>query len=201
MKTLLILGAGGHGKSVAEGALLGGDWSAVIFLDDAWPEVTEALGCEVVGKVGDIASVAGRCQGAIAAVGNNTVREQWIDAIEQAGVELVSVVHPKAWVSPSAVIGAGTAVMAGAVVGTVSEVGKGAIINANATVDHDVVMEALSHIGVGVQLAGGVRVGARAWLQAGSSCGYHVVVEAGVTLGPGTVPLWQDSCHPPVFTR
>lgn len=186
-ETLLILGAGGHGKSVAEAALLGGQWSNAIFLDDAWPAVTEALGCEVVGKVIDINSVASRCQGAIAAVGNNAVRERWIGLIEQAEIELVSVVHPKAWVSPCATVGAGTAVMAGAVVGTVSEVGKGVIINANATVDHDVVMEELSHIGVGVQLAGGARVGARAWLQAGSSCGYHVVVEAGVKLGPGTV--------------
>lgn len=187
MKTLLILGAGGHGKSVAEAALLGGDWAAVVFLDDAWPEVTEALGCDVLGKVADIASVASRCQGAIAAVGNNAVRERWIDLIEQAGIKLVSVAHPKAWISPSAVIGDGSAVMAGAVVGTVSEVGKGAVINANATVDHDVVMEDFAHIGVGVQLAGGVRIGARAWLQAGSSCGYHVVVEPGVWLGPGTV--------------
>ncbi|QJD58665.1 acetyltransferase [Pseudomonas sp. gcc21] len=185
--TLLVLGAGGHGKSVAEAALLDGQWDQVLFLDDAWPDVTEALGFDVLGKVADVAQVAERCQGAIAAVGNNAVREQWIGLIEGAGVELVSVVHPKAWVSPSAVVGAGTAVMAGAVVGTVVEVGKGVIINANATVDHDVVMEELSHIGVGVQLAGGVRVGARAWLQAGGSCGYGVVVEAGVVLGAGTV--------------
>lgn len=186
-KTLLVLGAGGHGRAVAEAALLSEQWDQVVFLDDSWPNVTETLSCEVLGKVADIAQVAGRCQGAFAAVGNNAVREQWIGLIEGAGVELVSIFHPKAWVSPSAVVGAGTAVMAGAVVGTVSEVGRGVIINANATVDHDVVMGELSHIGVGVQLAGGVRVGARAWLQAGSSCGYGVVVEAGLVLSAGTV--------------
>lgn len=186
-KTLLILGAGGHGKAVAEAALLGDAWDTVIFIDDVWPHVTEALGCEVVGKVVDIGSLAKRCQGAIAAVGNNSVREQWISLIQQTGLELVSIVHPNASVSPSAQIGAGTAVMAGAVIGTLAEVGQGAIINANATVDHDAVMEELSHIGVGVQLAGGVRIGARAWLQAGSSCGYGVVVDEGMTFGPGTV--------------
>jgi len=186
MKTLLILGAGGHGKSVAEAALLRGEWESVIFLDDAWPDVTEALGCKVVGKVADIAKVAGQCQGAIAAVGNNNVRQQWIGLIEQHGVALVSVVHPKAWISPTAQVGIGSAVMAGAVVGTASSVGRGVIINSNATVDHDVVMADLSHIGVGVQLAGGVKVGERAWLQAGSSCGYHVVVEAGAMHPAGT---------------
>lgn len=187
MKTLLILGAGGHGKSVAEAALLRGEWESVLFLDDAWPELTEALSCKVVGKVADIGKVAARCQGAIAAVGNNAVREQWINLIEQSGIELVSVVHPKAWISPAASVGIGSAVMAGAVVGTVSQVGKGAIINANATVDHDVQMGDLSHIGVGVQLAGGVKIGARAWLQAGACCGYNVQVAEGELVLPGTV--------------
>lgn len=186
-KTLLILGAGGHGKSVAESALLSGEWSEVIFLDDGWPGLRAAVGCDVVGKIADIGRIAHRCQGAIAAVGNVTVREHWINFIEQEELKLVSVIHPTAWVSPSATVGAGTVVMAGAVVGTVSEVGWGAIINANATVDHDVVMEELSHVGVGVQLASGVHVGARAWLQAGSSCGYNVKIEDGMTYGPGTV--------------
>lgn len=186
-RTLMVLGAGGHGRSVAEAALLGGDWDEVIFLDDSWPQVSQALGCEILGKIDAIDQLALRCHGAIAAVGNNTVRQQWIGLIERAGIELVTVVHPRAWVSPSAKVGVGTAIMAGAVVGTVATVGLGAIINANATVDHDVVMDELSHIGVGVQLAGGVRIGARAWLQAGSSCGYNVVVDADSILPPGSV--------------
>lgn len=186
-RTLLVLGAGGHGKSVAEAALLTGQWEDVFFLDDAWPNINSALDCPVVGKVGSVNEWAQKCQGAIAAVGNNSVRQAWMGLIEQASIELVSVIHPRAWVSPSAVVGAGTAVMAGAIVGTVSTVGKGAIINANATVDHDVVMDDFAHLGVGVQLAGGVKVGAAAWLQAGSSCGYNVVVEAGVVHAAGTV--------------
>ena len=104
IQTLLVLGAGGHGKSVAEAALLGGQWESIIFLDDAWPAVSTALGFDVVGKVADIVNHSTICQGAIAAVGNNIVRKQWIALIEQAGVELVSVVHPKAWVSPSAIL-------------------------------------------------------------------------------------------------
>ena len=186
-RTLLVLGAGGHGKSVAEAALLSGEWQKVLFLDDAWPDVSLALGCQVDGKTEAVGEWANKCHGAIAAVGNNSVRQSWVRLIEQAGIELVSVVHPRAWVSPSAVIRPGTAVMAGAVVGTVSSVGKGAIINSNATVDHDVVMDDFAHLGVGVQLAGGVKVGAAAWLQAGSSCGYSVVVEAGVVYEAGTV--------------
>lgn len=186
MKALLILGAGGHGRTVAEAALLQGEWESVIFLDDAWPQIEESLGCKVMGKVADIGKVAELCQGAIAAVGNNAVREQWIESIERHGLALASVVHPRAWVSPSASVGAGTAVLAGAVVGSAAEVGKGVIINTNATVDHDVKLGDLSHIGVGVQLAGGVVVGARAFLQVGSCCGYNVQVAEGKQVPPGT---------------
>jgi len=94
-----------------------------------------------MGRIDHLLQIAHLCHGGIAAVGKNVVREQWISLIEQAGIKLVSIVHPKAWVSPSADVAPGTAVMAGAVVGTVATVGRGVIINANATVDHDVVME------------------------------------------------------------
>lgn len=184
--TLLILGAGGHGKAVAESALLSGLWQRVLFVDDRWPELQESFGLPVVSDVAGLAGIAANAQGAIAAVGNNQVREQWCAAIEQAGIELVSVVHPRAYVSRSVALGAGTAVMALAVVGVDAQVGRAAIINANATLDHDAVLGDFGHLGVGVQIAGGVRVGARAWLQAGCSAGYHVVVPEDENIPAGT---------------
>ena len=158
-RTLLIFGAGGHGKSVAEAALLSDEWQAECFLDDAWPNTQQALEWPIVGKPSAIADWAAQCDGAVASAGNNRVRQQWTQLIVQAGVPLVSVVHPRAWVSPSVVVGAGSTVMAGAVVGTVSTLGEGVIINSNATVDHDVALGDYAHLGVGVQLAGGVKVG------------------------------------------
>lgn len=185
-KTLLILGAGGHGKAVAESALLSGDWQRVLFVDDRWPELQESFGLPVVSDVSGLAGLAIDAQGAIAAVGNNQVREQWCAAIEQAGIELVSVVHPRAYVSDSVVLGAGSAVMALAVVGVDAQVGRATIINANATLDHDAVLGDFAHLGVGVQIAGGVHVGARAWLQAGCCAGYHVVVADSQHVPAGT---------------
>lgn len=185
MKRLLVLGAGGHGKSVAEAALLGGEWQQVWFLDDSYPERTLSLGCEIVGRVAALAEFVDQAQGAIAAVGNNDVRSQWCDVIEAVGLELVNVFHPQSIVSPSARLDRGIAIMAGAVVGTEAVLARGALVNANATVDHDARLDAFAHLGVGVQIAGGVVVGAHAWLQAGASCGYHVVVPEGARIGPG----------------
>ncbi len=185
-KTLLVLGAGGHGKAVAESALLSGAWQRVLFVDDRWPALQESFGLPVVCDVAGLAGVAADAQGAIAAVGNNQVRELWCAAIEQAGIELVSVVHPRAYVSASVALGAGTAVMALAMVGVDAQVGRAAIVNANATLDHDALLGDFAHLGVGVQIAGGVRIGARAWLQAGCSAGYSVAVPDAENVPAGT---------------
>jgi sugar O-acyltransferase (sialic acid O-acetyltransferase NeuD family) len=187
MRTLLVIGAGGHGKAVAEAALLSGEWQRIAFVDDRWPGLRETFGWPVVADVAGLACAQALVGGAIVAVGNNVVREQLVKAIHSAGLQLVTVMHPRACVSASAVIGAGTAIMALAMVGVDAVIGEGAIVNANATVDHDAILGDFAHLGVGVQLAGGVKIGARAWLQAGCSAGYQVMVGEGVVFTPGSV--------------
>ncbi|SDH16976.1 sugar O-acyltransferase, sialic acid O-acetyltransferase NeuD family [Pseudomonas benzenivorans] len=190
-KTLLILGAGGHGKAVAEAALLSGKWQRVCFADDRWPQLQESFGCPVVASSSTLVDVAGKVDAAIAAVGNNALREQWLARLQACGLPSATVVHPAASVSPSADLGEGSAVMALAMVGVDVRIGKGVIVNAHVTVDHDAALGDFAHLGVGVHLAGGVRIGARAWLQAGCCAGYQVVVAEGVVLAPGTALIAQ----------
>jgi len=184
-KRLLVLGAGGHGKAVAEAALLSGHWSHVAFVDDRWPALRAVSGLPIVANVAGLGEVSGTAAGAIAAVGNNALREQWHKAIRDAGLPLVTVIHPSAVVSASARIGPGTAIMALAMAGVDACIGEGAIINAHATLDHDASMGDFAHLGVGVQIAGGVYIGARAWLQAGVAAGYRVVVSDGEVVPTG----------------
>lgn len=184
-RTLLIVGAGGHGKAVAEAAILGGQWQRILFVDDRWPQLQQCSGWPVVADIAGLASVANRAHGAIAAIGNSEMRERCVAAICDSAIPLVSVIHPQSFVSSAAKIGAGTAVMAMAVVGTDAVIGRAAIVNANATVDHDAVLDDFAHLGVGVQLAGGVHIKAYAWLQAGCCAGYGVVVPERAVLAPG----------------
>ncbi|WP_341436672.1 PglD-related sugar-binding protein [Pseudomonas sp. XK-1] len=156
-----------------------GEWQRIAFADDRWPALCETFGWPVVSDVAGLTVLKVAVAGAIAAVGNNAVREQCVKAIHAAGLPLVTVAHPRACVSTAAVIGAGTAIMALAMVGVDAAIGEGAIVNANATVDHDASLGDFAHLGVGVQLAGGENIGARAWLQAGCSAGYKVVVGDG----------------------
>ncbi|WHI52444.1 acetyltransferase [Microbulbifer sp. MLAF003] len=186
-KTLLILGAGGHGKAVAEAAMLSGEWQRVCFADDRWPELKESFNCPVIANSFTLAEVAGTVDAAIAAVGNNVLREQWLATLQREGFPVATVVHPSASVSASAVLGAGSTIMALAMVGVDARIDCGAIVNAHATVDHDACLGEFAHLGVGVHIAGGVQVGAKAWLQAGCSAGYRVVIAEGEVLAPGTV--------------
>ena len=186
MRCLLVVGAGGHGQSVAEAVEEDGQYQCVGFADDAVPGMPQVLGLPVLGSLTDLTRLRAHAGYAIVAMGNNGIREALHVRLKAAGFVLATVVHPRAYVSASVILGAGTAVMALAVVGVDAQVGRAAIINANATLYHDAVLGDFGHLGVGVQIAGGVRVGARAWLQAGCSAGYNVVVPDAENIPAGT---------------
>lgn len=185
MEDVLIVGAGGHGRSVAEAILLGGTYRLAGFLDDSWPNAKEVWGYPVLGKVGDLDTCGERARLAIVAIGNNATRERLHARILAAGFELVTVIHPRAIVSPRATLGAGCAVMAGAVIGTEAVLGEGVIVNCGAIADHHCRVEEFGHLGVGACMAGGSVLGRGAWMQASAALGYGVCVAPGDVLAPG----------------
>lgn len=184
-KRLLIIGAGGHGRAMAEAAMLGGVLVPIAFLDDALNSPARVWDIPVWGSTAELASCADRIDVVVVAIGRNDLRKALHLRVRAAGLPLTSVLHPAAIVSPSAVIGAGCALMAGAIVGTQARLDEGAIVNCAAVVDHDCVVEAFGHLGVNACMAGGTVLGEGAWMQAGSSLGYGVRVQAGQVLRPG----------------
>ena len=183
MKRLLIVGAGGHDRSVAEAAA--GEFLVAGFLDDAWPGLDRVLGLPVFGKVADLARFRDVADHAFVAIGNNAVRQRLTARLREAGFLPASVVHPKAIVSPSATIGPGSAIMAGAIVGTEAVLGEGVIVNCAAVVDHHCRVGDFGHIGVNAAMAGGSVLGAGAWMQAGAALGYGVEIAAERVLTSG----------------
>lgn len=185
MKRLLIVGAGGHGHSLAEAVHAGGEFAVAGFLDDAYPELDRVWDFPVLGGVVDHSRWRGLADFAIVAIGNNAVRQCVAKDLQAAGFSLASVVHPLAIISPTAVIGRGTAIMAGAIVGTEACLGDGVIVNCAAVVDHHCRVGDFGHLGVNAAMAGGAVLGSRAWMQAGSALGYGVRIEDGRVLMPG----------------
>ena len=105
---LLVVGAGGHGRSVAEAAELSGQFEVVGFLDDAAPVGERVLGSHVLGPVASMADHCSVANHAIVAIGNNAVREKLMQQLTEAGYAMVTVVHPRAFVSPTAMVGQAT---------------------------------------------------------------------------------------------
>jgi sugar O-acyltransferase (sialic acid O-acetyltransferase NeuD family) len=183
---LLVMGAGGHGRSVAEAADLSGQFEVVGFLDDAAPVGERVFGNHVLGPVDSMADYCSVADQAIVAIGNNAVREKLMQQLTEAGYAMATVVHPRAFVSSTAVVGQGSAIMAGAIVGTEARLGVASIVNCGAVVDHHATVEDFGHLGVNASMAGGTVLGRGAWMQSGSALGYGVSVAPGAVLLPGT---------------
>ncbi|MEB6625869.1 acetyltransferase [Acinetobacter pittii] len=165
---LLILGAGGHGKSVAEAASLSGKWESIVFADDAWPEKTEFYGYPVLSSVKRLVEASLDVSAAIPAVGNNLVRQQWYQLIQDIGLPVANIIHPSAIISPSAKIGGGVTIMAGCIIGVETYIDDGVIVNMGTAIDHDVEIGQFAHLSVGVKVGGGKKIDSFSFVPAGS---------------------------------
>ncbi len=180
-KKLIIIGAGGHGRVCAEAAELAG-YGDIAFLDD-----NNVEGLPVIGTLDDIEKFTGCCF--FVAIGSNSVRKKILNKIKAAGGELVTIIHPFSCVSKSAVIGAGTVVMAGAVVQANAKIGDGVIINTCSSVDHDCTVGSFSHIAVGAHLAGTVKIGDSVFVGANCAISNNISVTSNCVIGAGTAVI------------
>jgi sugar O-acyltransferase (sialic acid O-acetyltransferase NeuD family) len=183
---LLIVGAGGHGRSVAEAAMRSGQYALAGFVDDGLSLGSPIWHTSVVGSTANLNACSALCDKVVVAIGNNALRESLVTQLIGLGFELTTVIHPKAIVSPSAVIGQGCAIMAGAIVGTEAQLGLGVIVNCGSVVDHHATVHDFGHLGVNACMAGGTSLGQGSWIQAGCSLGYGVAIPAKTVLSPGT---------------
>ena len=188
MKKLAILGASGHGKVVADAALLSG-WSTVVFFDDAWPGLSAIGPWKVMGNTAVLLRETSQFDGAVVAIGDNPTRLAKQRELEAGSVVLVSIIHPKAVVSAFAAVGVGSVILAGAILNPFSRAGCACILNTSSSVDHDSVLGDGVHVSPGAHLGGGVRVGEAAWIGVGASVKHGVTIGAGVVVGAGAAVI------------
>ncbi|MDD6157347.1 MAG: hypothetical protein PUB52_10075 [Lachnospiraceae bacterium] len=171
MASLLILTAGGHGQVVGETAACAG-YEKIGFLDD-FKEI--GVG-KVIGGTGDVDRFldSGEFDAVFPALGNNSARQKWMreheELVRGRGV-MPALVHPTAWVSPSAKLGSGVIVEAMAVVNANVIVGQGAIIGIGVKVDHDAVIGECAHLDAGAIVHARGKVNDLAKVEAGTVVG------------------------------
>lgn len=181
-KRLVILGASGHGKVVAEIAEQAG-YEEICFVD-AQAELLANLKWPVVGK--SFNDIKGAFT-AFVAIGNNKTRAAQVRDLVNAGIPLARLIHRAAVVSSYAIVAPGSAVMANAVVNPAAQLGTGVIANTGCTIDHDCAIGEYSHISPGAHLAGNVIVGQRSWIGIGACIREGIVIGDDVTVGAGSV--------------
>jgi sugar O-acyltransferase (sialic acid O-acetyltransferase NeuD family) len=149
MRRLVIWGCGGHARVILDAAVAMNVFDQTAFHDDDPATATPS-----VSQLRDAGF-----EEFIIAIGVNSVRALRFEEALQSGLRPAVCVHPTAWISPSASIGAGTIVMARAVVQANARIGKNCIINTAAIIEHDCVIGDHTHLSPSVTLGGTVSVG------------------------------------------
>ena len=174
---LLIAGAGGHGRVVAETALATRKFSSVAFLDDAVSQSVTPEGWPIVGSLDRLEELASDFHDFVAGIGDAALRIDLLRRARKAGLPCGLIIHPTATVSTHCSIDEGTVVIAGACINVGTRIGEGCIINTGATVDHDCLLAEGVHVCPGAHLAGNVEIGPRAWF------GIGAVAKQGIRIG------------------
>lgn len=183
MRKLVIIGASGHGKVVADIAVQNG-YEEILFLDDN-PAVKECGGFPVVGTSRN--SIEYTEYDFIVGIGVAQNRKRIQEQLEREGLHITTLIHLSAVVAKSAVIQSGTVVMAGAVINPGAEIGKGCIINTCSSVDHDCIISDYVHVSVGAHIAGSVRIGKCTWIGAGATVINNIEIIEDCMIGAGAV--------------
>lgn len=170
---LIIIGAGGHGKVVADIAIKN-QFEVLGFLDDDTSKINNGK-YKIIGTVHDMDNISKNIDISMnkiyffVAIGNNKTRENIAKLLEQKGLNQTILIHPSAVIDETVDIGEGTVVMANAVINAECKVGKGCIVNTSSSIDHDCIIGDFVHISPGVHIAGSVQIGKRTWMGIGSN--------------------------------
>ncbi len=179
-KKLVIIGASGHGKVIADIAKKNGYYD-IAFLDDN-ENIHECGGYPVVGRSQEAEDINADV---IVGIGNASIRKKIQQSIPAR--KMATLIHPSAVVAEDVIIGVGTVIMAGAVINSGARIGTGCIINTCASVDHDCNVGDYAHIAVGSHLCGTVSVGDETWIGAGATVSNNISICSEVMIGAGAV--------------
>ncbi|TXR47114.1 acetyltransferase [Phyllobacterium endophyticum] len=185
---VIVMGAGGHAKVCIE--LLRASGKQVDFAIGADVDSGECVGVPILAGDANLARL--RREGytsVFIAVGSNSLREKLAGLATEQGYILVNAISPNATISPTASVGSGVAIMAGAVINADSTIADLAIINTGTTVDHDCRIGRAAHLAPQCALAGNVLIGERTFLGIGTKVIPNVIVESDSIVGAGSVVI------------
>lgn len=185
-KPLILVGGGGHCRSVIEAAESAG-YSILGVLDMPENVGKEILSTKIIGTDDDISAYVDKAEFVITVgfIKNPEIRIKLYNKIKETGGKLATVIASTAYVSKYAAIGEGTVILHQAFVNAGAEVGDNVILNTATNIEHDAVVGNQCHISTGTMVNGGCRIGDRCFIGSqsvlanGISVGNDIIVSAG----------------------
>lgn len=189
---IVIVGGGGHGQVCIDLLRRYPQYKLAGVVDDGMTVGQDVLGVPVLGGLNDLPRIfdegVGKAVMAIASILNLPFREELLGRVRDIGFEIPTLVHASAIVEPSAKIGRGVQILAGAIVGSAVELHQDCVINHGSIVSHDCVIHRNAHLAPGCILAGAVTVGANSLVGMGVSAyvglkiGKNAIINNGLSL-------------------
>ena len=180
---MILLGAGGHAKVVAEALIQSGKIILGLVAPDK-KKGSKCFGLDVLGSDDELLSYSPRevvLANGIGALPGKVFRWKLAGQMREKGFQFTRVIHPSAIIADNVVIGEGVQIMAGVIIQTGASIGQGSIVNTGASIDHDCSIGQNCHLAPGVVLSGCVDIGS------GTHVGTGSVIVQGISIGTDSI--------------
>jgi sugar O-acyltransferase (sialic acid O-acetyltransferase NeuD family) len=183
---LILFGAGGHAKVVADLARTLG-FNILGFVDTLHPERAGSPfhGSTILGGIESLQSIGVKL--GVVAIGDNHARLTWISKLLTQGWEFPVLIHPSAVVASTVTLGAASVVMPQSCIQADTQIGIGCIVNTGSIAEHDSRLEAGVHLAPRACLCGSVTIGTESWIGAGSIVRENLTIGSRAMIGAGSV--------------
>lgn len=180
MKGIILIGGGGHCKSVIDVIEQEGQFEIVGIVDKPEFFGSDILGYSVIGNDSDLGFLIKKCKYALVTVGqikSPLLRIRLFELAEKSGFILPNIISPRAYVSKYAAVGKGTIIMHDALVNANTQIGENCIINSKALIEHDCSISNHCHISTSATINGGAIV------KSGSFIGSGTITKESIIIG------------------
>ncbi len=184
MDSLILIGAGGHAKSIIDIIDTKKDWKVFGLIGFKSQVKKSIMGYEVIGTDEDLITLSKLHRNAFIAlgiIGKNTERNKLIKRLSAYNFRFPVITSAHAYVSKHSIIKEGTSIGHGAIINCGVSIGKQCIINSSALIEHDSIIGNNCHISTGAIINGGVNIGDNCFI------GSNVIIREGLVIPSGTV--------------
>ena len=177
MNNLIIIGAGGHGKSVEWVAKTTKKWKNIYFLDD------KVSNNQVIGMFAD--RIKFKNHDFFIGVGDNKLRKELYLLLKKEGYTLPSIISPSSDIT-TAKVGNGSIIMNRCFINVETIIGEGVIVNNQVLIEHDCLISSFVHLSPSVNIAGSTNIGESSWIGIGTNIIQNINITSNVILGAGS---------------